>query len=1523
MSRMSEEEIAKAISLEEAALDEFKLRKGSLPNQPNYSKTSINDNKLRNSLHSSSSSSSLSNIERKIDELDLISFANDDQTKVVKKKEDDPYNKLIGPILELNSNRNQIVPYTIANQQASSQSFPSLYSLSNTANNQYYSQQMYFNPSSYQQRLGFERFSPQPHYSPYNNTAYSGINQQQSYGLYAHSPNQYGWVRPQINAPVPSTSTALPPPTTIQQSFHTVKSENSLIRVSDPAKTSTTQNLGTQSIAGSSQSLNSSQISQNVALKRTSKNENLINLDDADDSMFNILDAFDPLSSKNEEASNAYYTDQDPFDYIYNGGTQYSDPLYEAVVRSDRSVTSPKNQSTQDISSEYYSTGSIKEDKYTQDEPPPLPPRNSSHSNNQHETINSQQFYTNNQYSKKLYENIVERRKYDKDSMAFYKMVKDLRSKYNYNDSASNVGHVVAAALDSKYLNVSIIKILVYPSFECFNLPNNYLQNYKIKSNTENYQKLDTYLDPVAFTCDIDSTISHVIMQVLTNLENELSGSAESYALKTIGSQEWLSPFSCLSQLEYIHNSIKLEKDVQLGLFPKKDEYMKVIARTHQDDCRDAQLKIENILPKDPVTSISYESLIILLETLEMEIDKLESASTSQIYSSFNASGVIQAVKAICALLGAIDTFELYSAINKLKNTCDEQLRNMHQQPSFTRTTFQVDSEKGNYSHVTLKPRSISEEIKRLCDDIRDSVQHLLEVYSQAFQVNFSVNRPQWESPIKSIANVSQNVMLNVMALHRPPTHWKYDEYKLASQIYHGTRGVSEPRITPCSNSLCGFFPRLTFDSWLIFDDVPVCSLPRESRIVFVLYGCLKQPVDGQATNDTSQNNHQEGEMLQEELGWTSIQFFDYEKQMIQGTYFLSFWPPTNEKYLCPSPQRGTHPQGDYCPILSIEIPIFDGCLVFPDIVINANLPKLDYECLDRNLQDELVDTVNQGVLFNQIDKREVLWEKRHYLHKFPKALPKILNTAHSWDYASLSDLHALVKEWSPLTPLEAIELLLPKFPDLFVREQAVKWISKMDEDELVDFLPQLLQALKFDCYESSPLACFLLGRSLDSPRVAHFLYWLLIQNLPGDCPQNTMETTQIYEDNYVLLQCRFHRRNQMMLRALLAICGENLCSRFLSQNILCKSLDDVAKSVKTAKESLRLPILRQTIENVHQILSENPTSLPLSPGLEVKGVVAKTCSYFNSNTLPLKINFMGPDELIIPAIFKCGDDLQQDMLTLQIVRIIDKMWLKEGLDLKMVSFQCVPTGFKKGMIEMITNAETLREIQVKCGLTGSFKDKPIAEWLQKQNPNQLEYQRAVDNFTSSCAGYSIITYILGICDRHNDNIMLKTSGHIFHIDFGKFLGDAQMFGNFKRDRTPFVLTSDMAYVINGGDKPSSKFHNFVDLCCKAFNIVRKHGDLLLHIFAFMASSGIPGVTSDAVNYVRNALMPGASNPEAASNFAKMIHVSLKSWFTQFNFFLHNLAQMRFTNQGEGSEVLSFVPKTYKGSRKPPFCKIA
>lgn len=78
-----------------------------------------------------------------------------------------------------------------------------------------------------------------------------------------------------------------------------------------------------------------------------------------------------------------------------------------------------------------------------------------------------------------------------------------------------------------------------------------------------------------------------------------------------------------------------------------------------------------------------------------------------------------------------------------------------------------------------------------------------------------------------------------------------------------------------------------------------------------------------------------------------------------------------------------------------------------------------------------------------------------------------------------------------------------------------------------------------------------------------------------------------------------------------------------------------------------------------------------------------------------------------------------------------------------------------------------------------------------------------------------------------------------------------------------------------------------------------------------MTSSGIPGVTMDAVSYVQKALLPEQTNPEAAATFARMIESSLKSWFTQFNFFLHNLAQLRFSGDHSEGELLSFIPRTY------------
>lgn len=97
-----------------------------------------------------------------------------------------------------------------------------------------------------------------------------------------------------------------------------------------------------------------------------------------------------------------------------------------------------------------------------------------------------------------------------------------------------------------------------------------------------------------------------------------------------------------------------------------------------------------------------------------------------------------------------------------------------------------------------------------------------------------------------------------------------------------------------------------------------------------------------------------------------------------------------------------------------------------------------------------------------------------------------------------------------------------------------------------------------------------------------------------------------------------------------------------------------------------------------------------------------------------------------------------------------------------MIPYGCLSTGDQVGLIEVILNSSTIAKIQKKShGARGAFKKEVLLQWLREQNTNPTHLEKAIENFTLSCAGYCVATYVLGIGDRHSDNIMICRNGQV------------------------------------------------------------------------------------------------------------------------------------------------------------------
>ncbi|SAM69012.1 related to phosphatidylinositol 3-kinase [Ustilago bromivora] len=600
------------------------------------------------------------------------------------------------------------------------------------------------------------------------------------------------------------------------------------------------------------------------------------------------------------------------------------------------------------------------------------------------------------------------------------------------------------------------------------------------------------------------------------------------------------------------------------------------------------------------------------------------------------------------------------------------------------------------------------------------------------------------------------------------------------------------------------------------------------------------------------------------------------------------------------------------------------------------------------------------------------VWSFRFYLTRDPKGLTKFLKSVVWTDQGEAKQAtEVLLPMWTEPGLDDALELLGPTFKDPRVRSYAVRQLERAEDEELILYLLQLVQALKFEKpvthssggqagsasgdresesrrlpatrppakspsnsltvdgaeEDSSGLADFLIRRGVASPLLGNNLYWYL----EVECEDPKTGTL------FKAVKRRFLDRLGSLPT------GAERRETITRQATLLAVLSRRAKELRSNRDARpkKIEKLRALIADPKNGLNrfDPPLMLPLDASISVTGIVADKSSIFKSNLFPLRLEFTtvvntavklsdGEDveasghlphsitaSLIeddeegsllndesrpggsskdkddkkagevgnYTLIFKNGDDLRQDQLVIQLFSLMDRLLRNENLDLKMTPYRVLATGSIDGMVQFVDSLSIAAIL--------SAHQNSLLNFLRAHHPQPTSLSTygvdpgVFETFIRSCAGYCVVTYLLGVGDRHLDNLLLSSDGHFFHVDFGYILG---------RDPKPFPppvkVCKEMVDAMGGTQSPH--YARFKAFCYTAFTNLRKNANLILNLVALMVDANIPDIRLEpdkAVLKVQDKFLLHLSEDEAIKEFEGLLNETsyLSTMFDR----LHDMAQ--------------------------------
>ena len=311
----------------------------------------------------------------------------------------------------------------------------------------------------------------------------------------------------------------------------------------------------------------------------------------------------------------------------------------------------------------------------------------------------------------------------------------------------------------------------------------------------------------------------------------------------------------------------------------------------------------------------------------------------------------------------------------------------------------------------------------------------------------------------------------------------------------------------------------------------------------------------------------------------------------------------------------------------------------------------------------------------------------------------------------------------------------------------------------------------------------------------------------------------------------------------------------------------------------------------------------------------------------PRKVDVRGSDGRMYGLLCKPKDDLRKDQRLMEFNAMINRALQKDIESSKrrlyIKTYAVTPLNEECGAIEWVEGLKPMRDIIIRSyrqhniGIDYTeirlllneassspskvpiFTDKILGkfqavlhEWFVETFPEPEAWFAARLRYTRSCAVMSIVGHVLGLGDRHGENVLLEEgNGGTFHVDFNCLFDKGLTFE--KPELVPFRLTHNMVDAM-GPQGIEGPFRKAAEL---TYRLLRQHEDTLITILEtfvhdptadFLGGrkrkkiNGVPDTPQEVLDMVHtkvNGYLKGESVPLSVEGYVDALIVMAKDPF--------------------------------------------